>query len=125
MSLLVRIAQVALATPFVVLGYQTVADPGPRAEAAKTLGFSDPQGLVQATGAAMVLGGAGLALNLLPRAAATGLAASLVPTTLAGHSFWNTTDADLRAAKQVQFLKNLGLCGGLIAVAVRGPKSAQ
>src|SRR5690625_7179515 len=83
MSATRRIAQIALGVPFMVLGYQTAADPGPRVEATAALGLPEPETLTRATGSAMVLGGAALALNLLPRAAAVGLAASLVPTTLA------------------------------------------
>ena len=44
------------------------------------------------------------------------LAASLVPTTLAGHPFWAMPKEE-RAAHQTHFLKNLGLLGGLLLAA--------
>lgn len=115
MSTISRLAQLALGAPFLVLGYHTATDPGPRLEAAQALGLPEPETAVRAGGAVMVLGGAALALNVLPRTAALGLAASLVPTTLGAHAFWKAGDGETRAAKQVQFVKNLGLLGGLIA----------
>lgn len=117
MSATRRIAQIALGVPFMVLGYQTAADPGPRVDAAAELGLPDPETLTRVNGSAMVLGGAALALNLLPRAAAVGLAASLVPTTLAGHPFWKADDDATRQGQQIHALKNLGLIGGLLAFA--------
>jgi len=63
--------------------------------------------------------GAGLLLatGRMPRLASTALAASLVPTTLAGHRFWEAEGQD-RQVQQVQFAKNVGLLGGLILAAV-------
>jgi uncharacterized membrane protein YphA (DoxX/SURF4 family) len=58
--------------------------------------------------------GAALALGKLPRLSAALLAASLVPTTLAGHPFWELDDPKERSAQRIQFLKNLGLLGGLL-----------
>ena len=46
------------------------------------------------------------------------LAATLVPTTVAAHSFWQEQDPEVRAKQKVQFLKNLGLLGGLLLAAV-------
>jgi uncharacterized membrane protein YphA (DoxX/SURF4 family) len=55
-----------------------------------------------------------LALGKAPRLAATALAGSLVPTTLARHRFWEETDPAERANQQVHFLQNVGLLGGLL-----------
>lgn len=46
------------------------------------------------------------------------LAGSLVPTTLAGHRFWEETDKQERAAQQIHFLKNLSMLGGLMLAAL-------
>ena len=46
------------------------------------------------------------------------LAASLVPTTLAGHAFWDETDPQAKAAQRLQFFKNTSLLGGLLLAAV-------
>jgi uncharacterized membrane protein YphA (DoxX/SURF4 family) len=45
------------------------------------------------------------------------LAGTLVPTTLAGHRFWEELDEDARNMQMAQFAKNLGLLGGLLLVA--------
>ena len=41
----------------------------------------------------------------------------MIPTTLAGHSFWRESDPKTMSQPRVQFLKNLGLVGGLLLVA--------
>ena len=64
----------------------------------------------------MVVAGSALALGVRARLAATILAASLVPTTVAGHPYWKEDDPRVRAMQRTQFLKNLGLLGGLLAV---------
>ena len=47
-----------------------------------------------------------------------GLIASMIPTTLAGHAFWDFDGAE-RKANEIQFLKNAGLVGGLLLVLTR------
>ncbi|HLK45377.1 MAG TPA: DoxX family protein [Acidimicrobiales bacterium] len=73
---------------------------------------------VRANGVAQVAAAALLAANRLPRVAAGILLGSLVPTTLAGHAFWDEKDPARRAGQRIQFLKNLGVLGGLLLVAV-------
>jgi putative oxidoreductase len=46
------------------------------------------------------------------------LGASLVPTTIAGHAFWDVEDERDRSAQRMQFLKNAGLFGGLLFAAL-------
>ena len=107
-----RVGQALLGTMFVKLGFDAARSPGPRVEKAAALGVPNPALAVRGNGAAMVLGGAALMLNKVPRLAALGLLASMVPTTLAGHPFWEMEGAD-RTAQEIQFYKNLGLMGGL------------
>jgi uncharacterized membrane protein YphA (DoxX/SURF4 family) len=77
---------------------------------------SEPRTLVQLDQATKVI--AGLALvTALRRPAALVLAGSMVPTTLAAHRFWESTDPAHRAQQRVNFLKNLGLIGGLVLAA--------
>jgi putative oxidoreductase len=76
---------------------------------------SDPVTLVRINAVAQIAAAAALATGRAPRLAATVLAASLVPTTLAGHSFWEYTDKEER--KQLQFFKNLSMLGGLVIAA--------
>ena len=70
--------------------------------------------MVVLNGAAMVIGGAMLALDIVPKLTAAALIGSLVPTTLVGHAFWNEESEAGRKAQQTQFMKNLGLIGGLL-----------
>jgi uncharacterized membrane protein YphA (DoxX/SURF4 family) len=119
MSPLQRLAQVALGVPFVWLGYEAASEPGGRVAAAADLGLPRPEEMVRLNGASMMLGGAALVSNVLPRAAALGLVASLVPTTAAGHPFWKHDEAQARTAQRIQLLKNVGLAGGLLTVAAR------
>ena len=51
-----------------------------------------------------------------------GVLAALVPTTLAGHPFWNETDPQARAGQLTQLLKNVGMAGGLLAVMASGSR---
>ena len=118
MTLARRLALAALGAPFVVLGYGAAADPGGRVALAADLGIPAPEASVRFNGAAMVAGGVGLVTGVLPRASALGLAVSMVPTTLAGHAFWKQQDPGLRTTNRIHFFKNLGLVGGLLAVAM-------
>jgi uncharacterized membrane protein YphA (DoxX/SURF4 family) len=72
--------------------------------------------LVQLNGAVQLLGGV-LLLTPLRRPAALALAASLVPTTYAGHRFWEAGDPSERAGQQAHFMKNLAMFGGLLLAA--------
>ncbi|HEY0401480.1 MAG TPA: hypothetical protein VGD09_05640, partial [Blastococcus sp.] len=57
-------------------------------------------------------------LGRLPRLTALALSASVVPTTLAGHRFWEHTDPTERFGQISNFLKNAGLFGGLLLAVV-------
>ena len=108
-----RTGQALLGAVFVKLGFDAARAPGPRVDKAAALGVPNPALAVRGNGAAMVVGGAALVVNKLPRLAALGLFASMVPTTLAGHPFWELEGAE-RKAQEIQFYKNLGLMGGLV-----------
>lgn len=118
-SILQRIADAGLGITFLVLGYQAAAEPGGRVTVAAQFGVPKPEVAVRLNGAAMAAGGAALIVGVQQRAAALGLLGSLVPTTLAGHPFWNESDPNVRANQRVQALKNLGLIGGLLGVIAR------
>jgi uncharacterized membrane protein YphA (DoxX/SURF4 family) len=127
MTVVRRVARPMLAAMFVVGGLDQLKHPGRKADTAASLvervgpavGLpDDPELLVRANGAAMVGAGSLLAVGRLPRIASTVLAATVVPTTLAAHAFWQEQDPQVRAAQKVQFLKNLGLLGGLLLAAV-------
>jgi putative oxidoreductase len=84
---------------------------------AESLGLpDDPTAFVRANGAIQILGGALLGTGAYPRIAALALAGSLIPTTIAGHPFWNATDEKERAMQRTQFLKNVAMLGGLLLI---------
>ncbi len=113
-----RLPAAALGIPFLWLGCEAAREPGKRVTLAAQIKIPHPRLAVRANGGAMVLGGLGLITGVLPRAAAAGLVVSLIPTTLAGHAYWNETDVQARKAGRIQLLKNLGLIGGLLAIAL-------
>ena len=80
---------------------------------------SDPESLVKIDAAAKLVGGVLLASGgRLARLGAVVCAASLVPTTLAAHRFWEIDDPEERAQQQIHFMKNLSMLGGLAIAAL-------
>jgi uncharacterized membrane protein YphA (DoxX/SURF4 family) len=79
---------------------------------------ADDQTLVRVNAGLHILGGLGLATNKAPRLSALALAATLVPTTAAGHPFWKETDASAKEKQASEFLKNLSMLGGLVLAGV-------
>ncbi|MGH9128102.1 MAG: DoxX family membrane protein [Acidimicrobiales bacterium] len=78
----------------------------------------DTETLVKLNAAVQIGAGALLAVGRLRRLAALALVGSIVPTTFAGHRFWQEADEASRSQQLIHFLKNLGLLGGLILAAV-------
>lgn len=74
--------------------------------------------LVRLNAGIQVLAGAALATGHAPRLASTLLAATLVPTTVAGHRFWEETDPAAKANQKVHFFKNVSMFGGLLLAGV-------
>jgi putative oxidoreductase len=72
---------------------------------------------VRLNGAVQLVAGSLLAIGKFPRLSAAALAASLVPTTAAGHRFWESDDKQERAQQKIHFLKNVALLGGLLIAA--------
>jgi uncharacterized membrane protein YphA (DoxX/SURF4 family) len=128
-----RIARPLLASSFVYGGIDTLRNPHRRvpgarpiveqitAQADKQLPVQVPRDVeqwVKIDAAVKVAAGSLFALGRLPRLCAVALSASIVPTTLAGHRFWEHDDPKERFGQTSHFLKNLGLLGGLLLAAV-------
>jgi uncharacterized membrane protein YphA (DoxX/SURF4 family) len=79
---------------------------------------TDAKSLVRINAAAQIVGAAGLATGRFPRASAALLAATLLPTTAAGHAFWEEHEPGTRAQQKVHFFKNVSMFGGLLLAAV-------
>jgi len=119
-----------LSAIFVSSGIKVLLDPDSRAEPAGRVTDrvgpwiekvdprlpSDTRTLVRIKAATDIVAGALLATGHLTRPAAGVLAATLVPTTIAGHPFW-AVPKEQREGQRLQFLKNLGLLGGLLLAA--------
>jgi uncharacterized membrane protein YphA (DoxX/SURF4 family) len=93
----------------------------PVADQLRTLVPSLPEDtatLVKVNGMVQVGAGVLLALGKIRRLAALALIGSLIPTTYAGHRFWEETDEKRRAEKRVHFFKNAAVLGGLILALV-------
>ena len=121
-----RLARPLLAGMFVAGGIDSFLRPESKVQKAdaittklaSVLGLpDDTKLLVRLNGGLQIGAGVLLAMGVLPRPMAASLAASLVPTTLAGHPFWQETDPAARTAHRVQFLKNASILGGLILAA--------
>jgi len=128
MSLARRAARAALAASFISGGIDQIRNPQPKAAPASPIAKpiadrvpqlpNDPESLVKLDGAIKVVGGLGLIVGPFARPAALLLAGSLVPTTLAGHRFWETNDPEQRVSDRVEFFKNVSLLGGLLMTAL-------
>ena len=128
-----RIARPLLASSFVYGGIDTLRNPQSRVPGAKPVVEQiaktadqqlpvqvprDVEQWVRVNAGAQVAAGSLLALGRLPRLSALVLSASLVPTTLAGHRFWEHEDPKERFGQTAHFTKNLSMLGGLLIAAV-------
>lgn len=113
-----------LASLFLYGGSRAVRDPsavaadaefvtGPLAAALPW--FPPTKFVVRANGICQVVAAGALATGKTPRLAALILAASLIPTTIAGHRFWEQTDPAARNRVRIEFLSNMSILGGLIS----------
>lgn len=128
-----RIARPMLAGTFIYGGIQTLRNPQSRVPGARPIveqitEIADKQLPVQVphdveqwvkiNAGVHVGAGALLALGRFPRFSALALATSLVPTTLAGHRFWEHDDPKEKFGQTSNFLKNTSMLGGLLLAAV-------
>jgi putative oxidoreductase len=128
-----RIARPMLAATFVYGGIDTLRNPQSRVPGAAPVveqitGIAEKQlpvevshdveQWVKVNAGVHVAAGTLLALGKFPRFSALALATSLVPTTFAGHRFWEHEDPKERFGQTSNFLKNTSMLGGLLLAAV-------
>lgn len=125
------IARPMLASIFVVgavNALKSTAGPAARAEPvtsrlvplAKRAGIplpEDPETLVRLNAGVQLGAGLALATGRAPRLSSAVLAATLVPTTAAGHRFWEAQDPAQRTQQRLHFFKNVSVLGGLLIAA--------
>jgi len=123
-------ARILTGSTYALLGFDALRAPGARVDqAAPVLAAirkgvplpEDDELVVRANAAAMVVAGTMLAMGRAPRLSALVLAGSLIPTTLAGHSYWKVEDPDARKIQRIQFHKNMAMIGGLLFAALDEP----
>jgi uncharacterized membrane protein YphA (DoxX/SURF4 family) len=126
MTVVRRVARPLLAAMFIDGGLDALRHPSSKVAKAAPVVHKvagplhlpdDPELLVRANGAAQIAAGTLFAAGKLPRLSALVLAGSVVPTTLAGHRFWEESDPALKRNQRIHFLKNLGLLGGTLLAA--------
>ncbi len=120
-------ARLLTGSTYAVLGYDALREPSRGAKEGAALMAAirekvpltarDEQ-LVQVNGAVQATCGVLLALGVVPRLSALILAGSMIPTTLAAHSFWTVEDPVARKQQRIQFHKNMAMIGGLLFAAL-------
>lgn len=125
--MITKLARPLLAAMFISGGYSSLVQPERvAAKAEPVVGAiadrvpwapKDTETAVRANGAVQVVAGVLFSLGIQPRAGALALAGTLVPTTYAGHRFWEIDDPQERAQQRIHFLKNLAMLGGLLLAA--------
>ena len=123
-------AQFLTGSTYALLGLDALREPGGRVDqAAPVLAAirkwvplpEDDELVVRGNAAVMIAGGTLLALGIAPRLSALALAGSLIPTTLAGHSYWAIEDPVARKQQRIQFHKNMAMLGGLLLAVIDEP----
>ncbi len=123
-----RVARPLLAAMFIAGGIDAIRSPEGKVDAASAVTRplarripalpQDAETLVKLNGVVQAGAGILMATGRFRRLAALALIASIIPTTYAGHRFWEESDDAVRAQQLTHLLKNLGLLGGLILAAV-------
>ncbi|HUS33599.1 MAG TPA: DoxX family protein [Kofleriaceae bacterium] len=114
------IARILMSAIFLTSGIAKLVDPAGAQGYMNMAGIPHADILVYVAGFAELLGGLALLLGFLTRIGALGLFIFLIPTTLAFHGFWNMEGAEAKT-QMVNFMKNLAIMGGLLAIYAWGP----
>jgi putative oxidoreductase len=128
MSMPRRAARAMLGASFIAGGIDQIRNPQPKRQSSQPVLApiaervpqlpNDPEQLIRLDGAIKVAGGLGMVFGPFARPAALVLAGSLVPTTFAGHRFWEQNDPEQKVSDRVEFFKNVSLLGGLLIAAL-------
>jgi len=123
-------ARIFTGSTYALLGFDALRAPGARVEQAAPLLAAirkvvplpgDDELVVRGNAAVQVVCGTMLALGMKQRLSALLLVGSLIPTTLAGHSYWAIEDPAARKLQRIQFHKNLAMIGGLLFAVLDEP----
>lgn len=121
------VARSLLASAFVVLGAKSLSRSAELAPVADQVtdpitdstGIqASPEKLVKINAGVQIAGGVLLALGVGARPAAVALGASLIPTTIASHRFWESDTPMQKELDTMGFVKNAAILGGLVFAAL-------
>ena len=76
----------------------------------------EPELAVTASGAMLLLGGASVLLGVKPKLGTLAIVAFLAGVSPVMHNFWTSDDAAHRQNDMVQFMKNIAMLGGAMAL---------
>jgi putative oxidoreductase len=110
------LARLLLASVFLQTSLKAIRNAEHMTAGPEALGLPEPVRMVQLHGATNLVGGLMLALGIKPRLAAWALVMNLVPTTVAGHRFWEEDDERAKMGQEIHFFKNVSMLGGLFAI---------
>ena len=79
---------------------------------------TDPKTWVRINAGVHIVAGLALATGRAPRISSLAIAATMVPTTVAGHPFWEERDPATKANQRIHFFKNVSMLGGLMLAGV-------
>jgi putative oxidoreductase len=114
------LGRLLIAAIFLMSGIAKLTDiPGTVAHMT-SMGIPYADRLAVVAGIAEVLGGISIAVGLLTRIGAFGLILFMIPTTVIFHAFWSYHGEE-RLPQMVNFMKNLGIIGGLATLVAFGP----
>jgi putative oxidoreductase len=109
------LARILLAALFVVAGYNKLMNPAGTAGYFGKLGLPAPEILVWVVIAVELLGSLLLVIGWQTRVVAWGMAIFTILTAVIGHKFW------IDPSQMTNFLKNVSIMGGFLALAAAGP----
>jgi putative oxidoreductase len=130
--MILSLTRILLSLVFVAAGYSKVFGYGGNSmqgwiDAVKKLtipGTMDPlpnaELLAQIAAYGELVGGILLLLGILSRISALGLLLFTIAASVLGHAFWTYADPAQSFMQMGQFLKNMGLAGGLLAIIAYG-----
>jgi putative oxidoreductase len=116
---LLLLARLAIAAIFVQSGFGKLTDLGGFVAGLEGRGVPLPAVLGPLGAAVEFFGGLALALGVWTRLAAILVAGFTVTATLIAHRFWDVP-AEQQAMQSIQFMKNLAIVGGLLALVAAG-----
>ena len=127
------LARMMLSAVFIFTGYAKVAGWSgvinmqmwtERVKGLKIPGTNDPvpnpELLAQISAYAELVGGIMLFIGILSRVTALGLFLFVIAASVLGHAFWTFADAGPAFLQLQQFLKNMGIAGGLLLIVGAG-----